>query len=115
VVDWIGLAQDRDRWRALVNSVLSCGGVQLRCVRRYLDWRGLLVVPSIVYESARCSDASCRSRRGHQYVGRVKRVFTERVNKGAYHPQQSINCGDTVSTEPSSSMKCWETIECPKN
>jgi hypothetical protein len=21
--DWIGLAQDRDRWRALVNSVLS--------------------------------------------------------------------------------------------
>jgi hypothetical protein len=22
-VDWIGLAQDRDRWRALVNSVLS--------------------------------------------------------------------------------------------
>jgi hypothetical protein len=22
-VDWIGLAQDRNRWRALVNSVLS--------------------------------------------------------------------------------------------
>jgi hypothetical protein len=22
-VDWIGLAQDRDRWRALVNSVLT--------------------------------------------------------------------------------------------
>jgi hypothetical protein len=22
-VDWIGLVQDRDRWRALVNSVLS--------------------------------------------------------------------------------------------
>jgi hypothetical protein len=22
-VDWIGLAQDRDRWRALVNSILS--------------------------------------------------------------------------------------------
>jgi hypothetical protein len=23
VVDWIGLAQDRNRWRALVNSVLK--------------------------------------------------------------------------------------------
>jgi hypothetical protein len=24
-VDWIGLAQDRDRWRGLVNSVLNLG------------------------------------------------------------------------------------------
>jgi hypothetical protein len=24
-VDWIGLAQDRNRWRALVNSVLKLG------------------------------------------------------------------------------------------
>jgi hypothetical protein len=23
VVDWIGLARDRDRWRALVNSVMN--------------------------------------------------------------------------------------------
>jgi hypothetical protein len=24
-MDWINLAQDRDRWRALVNSVMSLG------------------------------------------------------------------------------------------
>jgi hypothetical protein len=23
VMDWIGLAEDRDRWRALVNSVMN--------------------------------------------------------------------------------------------
>jgi hypothetical protein len=28
VVDWIGLAQDRCRWRALVNSVMGCYAVK---------------------------------------------------------------------------------------
>jgi hypothetical protein len=27
-VDWIGLAQDRNRWRALVNSVLNLGSMK---------------------------------------------------------------------------------------
>jgi hypothetical protein len=35
-------------------------GVQLgSCVRRYLDWRGVLQVPSIARKSARCSYAAC--------------------------------------------------------
>ena len=25
-VDWIGLAQDRDRWRTLVSAVMNLGG-----------------------------------------------------------------------------------------
>jgi hypothetical protein len=29
-VDWIGVAQDRDRWRALVNSVLNLSG-SIKC------------------------------------------------------------------------------------
>jgi hypothetical protein len=25
-MDWIDLAQDSDKWRALVNTVMNCGG-----------------------------------------------------------------------------------------
>jgi hypothetical protein len=34
-VDWIGLAQDRYRWRALVNSVMN---LQFRKMLRTTEW-----------------------------------------------------------------------------
>jgi hypothetical protein len=38
-VDWIGLAQERDRWRAVVNSVLNLrvvGGTATRNTKTYV-------------------------------------------------------------------------------
>jgi hypothetical protein len=37
VVDWIGLAQDRYRWRALVNSVMNLVAAQLAASRVVLS------------------------------------------------------------------------------
>jgi hypothetical protein len=60
--------------------------VQLKsCVRRYLDWRGMLVVPSIVRDSARCSDASCND------------VGVSNLWGGGVFQQLKFRCFDTVS------------------
>jgi hypothetical protein len=47
--------------------------------------------------SATNGDTAPTSKAAPQSPHNLSRVFTERVNKGAYHPQPSINCGPNAT------------------